>query len=57
MLSIILWNLFVRGDQIQNLFGTTKEGNMCVDGNTQVCIETDIVISQALLAKKGEKLW
>lgn len=57
MLSIILWNLFVRGDQIQNLFGTTTEGNMCVDGNTQVCIETDIVISQALLAKKGEKLW
>lgn len=45
MLSIILWNLFVRRDQIQNLFGATTEGSMCADGNTQVCIETDIVIS------------
>lgn len=29
MLSIILWNSFVTGDQIQKLLGATTEGSMC----------------------------
>lgn len=57
MLSMILWNLFLTGDQTQNLFGAMTGGSMCADGDMQhsTCAWKQTLISQARLAKQRWK--